>query len=665
MRWHLPGQGATFAAVPLSADNTSNEEAGAGDRAGGGPSRWQLGADAGVAGLLWLALGWTMWHLGGFRPETMVVTVTLLAGAGAIEMIRRALEPAPPRWAAATWVGLPFLLYAGWNVLTVTPVRWAGGLDWGTWALMALVFGLAVNGVRLAVTRRWLARGVVGWALLGVGAQFYQRLVDPSWLPMGRTQADQFLERSSGTFGVPNSQAAFLLLILPAVVVTAWDARRSRTLRGAAAGAALALVAGLGLTVSRGAWLATMAVAVGWPLLAGRRPWRQRFAIAGGVAAVLVVLGGAVYTGSTTVRERFAALVTDAGERTRPIMWRGAVELFKDAPVTGTGAGSYNVLFERHRPAGFRDEPQWAHNDYLNTLSDYGAAGFLLSFGWVALVMMRAWWRGRARSPLAAEAGWFAVAVFGVTLLIDFHLKIPALGMMAALVVAGLWWESARGETSAAASSNADRRSGAGRRWFAVLGLGGVVAALVLVARPFYAAEGSRYAARRDLDGLAGEENPAREAAVAAKSKAALQSVVATYPGHAQAWADLAYADVLSVRHVPDAWHEAGRRAEEAARRALAGSADVPEYWLRLGVALDMQGRWGEAGPCFAEAVKLAPNNAIVWFHQAYHFSLKRGTLKLAATALATCLRLDPGMGAAEALRAQLDGLVGPAPSKP
>ena len=41
------------------------------------------------------------------------------------------------------------------------------------------------------------------------------------------------------------------------------------------------------------------------------------------------------------------------------------------ALVTGGGAGSYNVLLERFRPENFPDDAQWAHNDYLNTLSDF------------------------------------------------------------------------------------------------------------------------------------------------------------------------------------------------------------------------------------------------------------------------------------------------------
>ena len=122
----------------------------------------------------------------------------------------------------------------------------------------------------------------------------------------------------------------------------------------------------------------------------------------------------------------------------------------------------------------------------------------------------------------------------------------------------------------------------------------------------------------------------------------------------AQAWADRAYATALWSHHEPEKVSELGREAEIYARRALALSKIVPEFWLRLGVSLDMQGQWVDAGEAFTEALTLAPSSATIWYYQAYHLALKTAGLGPARGAVAICLRLDPGNREAEALRQRL-----------
>ena len=133
-----------------------------------------------------------------------------------------------------------------------------------------------------------------------------------------------------------------------------------------------------------------------------------------------------------------------------------------------------------------------------------------------------------------------------------------------------------------------------------------------------------------------------------------LADAVAADAGNAQAWADVAYVAVLIGRLDPSQTQARALEAESAARRALAGARVIPEFWWRLGVALDMQGRWAEGGEAFARGVTLAPNLPQAWFYTAYHFSLRPGTRPVALTAVATCLRLDPWFYGAESLREQL-----------
>jgi hypothetical protein len=342
-------------------------------------------------------------------------------------------------------------------------------------------------------------------------------------------------------------------------------------------------------------------------------------------------------------------------------MWRGAWEIFRESPATGSGAGSYNVVFERHRPEKFQDEPVWAHNDYLNTLSDYGAVGFALFFGACGVI---AWGcgRGEKHPPPGRRFGGGAtddriviqgvaagVVAFALQLFVDFHFKIPALALafavFSALAVQRTWPErrwswawSAKWETDAC-----------------VVAATFVVASTIWFVNPLYRGEALRHAGRQAIERLGRESfHASRWAEVTGDARAALEQAVAIAPGNAGAWADLSYA--ISVRaHVePARTPELGREAARAADQALAISQAVPEFWVRRAVALDMQDRHLEAGSAMIRALQLAPANARIWYYHAFHLSLGKNETARALAAVAFCLRLDPGIAQAQALRQRL-----------
>jgi tetratricopeptide (TPR) repeat protein len=245
------------------------------------------------------------------------------------------------------------------------------------------------------------------------------------------------------------------------------------------------------------------------------------------------------------------------------------------------------------------------------------------------------------------------VLAFALHLGVDYHLKIPALAMLVAMVagmgVGRAWPATEAGERAVGPRSRSVDRAVAMTAAVAIAG------AALGWAVPHYRGEADREAARRRLDGLAGARRTAEERrAVAGQAREAFTRAVARDPGNAQAWADRAYAAAIIASDEPARENELGLAAEDDARRALALSAAVPEFWLRRGVALDLQGRWLEAGEAFAEALRLAPVNATTWFYYAYHLSLNRATLSLARAAVATSLRLDPSRPEAEALRQHL-----------
>jgi len=625
-----------------------------------GESRAETAGEWILTGLVLVSLGWTTLCLGGFRPETMPVTTGLNAAALIVWLGLAAARPGGQRLHWVALAPMPFLAYAAGNVLWVTPVPWLGWRDWLGWAQMAALFAVVLHSIRRPRARLVLVGGLVALGIAAVAMAAYQRLADPRWMMLGRVQAVQYLERSSGSFGIPNSLAAFLNLLLPpllALMLQRGAGAAQRILTGY--GAAL-LAAGLLLTVSRGAWLALGLALAAWPLLVGRTA-RRRWLGSLGVCALLALTATVAYRREPEVRERLDDLARNRGEVSRVILWRIGWALFREHPAAGTGAGSYNVLLERHRPTMFWDSPGWAHNDYLNTLSDYGVAGFLLSFGVLAVVgglelrrLQRE--RGKPAGPVASEWQWSAartgivigLVAFALQLFVDFNLKIPALAQTAAVLLA-----LALGPAS-------DRPEAGGRslrlpRAFAIAAALAVAVAVPAAVWPIYRAETLRYAARETLDRLVA--HPPGPATAAQRLQAAhdrLAQAVRIDPRNAQAWGDLADAGLAQARLTPADAPQLAEEAEQAASRALGLSHAVAEFYVRRAQAYDLEGRWRDAWADFTQALALAPHRADIWYYYAYHLSLR--DLESARAALATCLSLDPWNGPALAFQKHLGG---------
>ena len=75
---------------------------------------------------------------------------------------------------------------------------------------------------------------------------------------------------------------------------------------------------------------------------------------------------------------------------------------------------------------------------------------------------------------------------------------------------------------------------------------------------------------------------------------------------------------------------------------ALKQCAINAEFWVRKGVALDVQRGRPEAEDCFRRAVELAPKSAPTWYAYAYHLQAFPNRRDEVRKALDTCLALDP-----------------------
>lgn len=248
--------------------------------------------------------------------------------------------------------------------------------------------------------------------------------------------------------------------------------QRPRLVRLGSLLSVLLLATTLYLTQSRGALLALGAGAL---VFTFSHPWvsgRNMRLTAGVVAAVaLIALGtGLVVTGgpgaligktSSAFRsppapngQRSERLLTLSGNF-RPQYWRVAWLEYRSHPWLGSGAGTYDLYWDRYRRTiyGARD----AHNLYLETLAELGPVGLVLLVVTLALPLLGL---GMARRDSVLAAGAGAYVAFLVHAAIDWDWEMPA------VIVAGLLC----GGTLALARSR-DRILSPPTRWMALAAL--------------------------------------------------------------------------------------------------------------------------------------------------------------------------------------------------
>jgi O-antigen ligase len=163
---------------------------------------------------------------------------------------------------------------------------------------------------------------------------------------------------------------------------------------------------------------------------------RSRKAQAGpGIAAVAIVGLAAValiaWMGAGKAIERFSKLHPgDVSLGRRATMIRGAVRVFFNHPIAGSGVGTLVTVFPRFDSSYDGKVVDHVHNDYIETMAETGILGGLcgLAFLWILF--------REAQRNFTAEQGHFSralhagaiTALSGLLLhsFVDFNLRIPS-----------------------------------------------------------------------------------------------------------------------------------------------------------------------------------------------------------------------------------------------
>jgi O-antigen ligase len=164
-------------------------------------------------------------------------------------------------------------------------------------------------------------------------------------------------------------------------------------------------------------------------------PWRRWLP----VIAVGTTIGLAfVFLPTDQLIGRFASMATtqEPSEDTRKQIWRESLPLVAAYPITGCGLGAYESCFLAYKKVEPGYTVDFAHNDYLQVMAEFGLPAFALLLTLTALAYGTSL-RGTTADNTDRYLAIACTAALSAILLhsfVDFNLYIPANGMLAAWV---------------------------------------------------------------------------------------------------------------------------------------------------------------------------------------------------------------------------------------
>lgn len=342
--------------------------------------------------LMVAALAFAMTCAPGLEPTAPGVAC-VLACTGLLLSLGRAGKV--PRWCVA--MVMLATGYAAWRMAT-SPVADLARSD-ATLLVCGVCGFLWATQVGRSKAFQVFVAAVLLIALANVAVGVWQWKVDPKFLPL-------FANRQSGVFpcgfyGHYNHFANYLLASAMLAAGMAMSPSRSKFMRWVLAGVALLCGFGVGISQSRGAYLALTigigALLVAWLFDLRRRNVKWMPAVAFGVFLGVPVLVGLAWKLapallSQRVQEQhgvYDSLLSDGGRLEFASM---AISVLQEQPLFGVGSRAFGYeAFRFWDPQALwvhSGDPEFAHNEWLQTAADYGLLGLVLLIGvWLVLLV--------------------------------------------------------------------------------------------------------------------------------------------------------------------------------------------------------------------------------------------------------------------------------------
>ena len=339
------------------------------------------------------------------------------------------------------WAVLAFTGYAIWRY-TWVDIEYAARLELLQIILYAVIFFAVLDNLTSAESIQFLLFALIGLATLNAGYAVFQYFTDSQQV-LWYDKPKLYRGRGSGTYICPNHLAGFLEMMLPVALAYTIQGRYKPLTKVFLAYAALAMLAGIGVSISRGGYLAAGLSLIVFFLL---MLWNRDFRIPSLAILILLLVGGSMFGfRSWQTKKRFDEL---GYGNVRLEYWQPAMEIWKREFWFGAGAQSFDWRFRPWRYWQLQGRPMYVHNDYLNTVTEYGTVGgtiigsALLLLGWG---VVRSWKYVRRTSDIGSKPSNRAAVVFGCSIgllamafhsFIDFNMHIPANALIAVILMA-------------------------------------------------------------------------------------------------------------------------------------------------------------------------------------------------------------------------------------
>jgi len=571
-----------------------------------------LWCERGIVGLVLSILVYAPIATGTTKPTEFLVVQALAILALGVWMVRFWVNPGHRiQWPPICWAVIGFVIYAVLRY-SQAEVEYVARQELIRVGVYAAVFFLILNNLHRQETTQLLL-----WVLLGVGAliasyavfQFLGNSKHVLWFekPPG------YLGRGSGTYISPDSMAGFLEMLVPISLAGLFLSKSSHVTRVFYGYLTLVLLAGIAVSVSRGAYVSTGIALLVFFCILVRYPAYRRAAL---ITLLVMTAGAYIFVREARQPQKRFSLMLTPGQNEdssfRPGLWKAALAVWKEDVWFGVGPAQFDIHFPAHRPPNLQSRAVWAHNDYINTLADWGLVGSgLIAASMVCLYAgaIKTWkFVHRAHNDLVAKrsdraANVCGIAVGLVALLchswVDFDMQIPANALVAIALMANL---------------TSHLRFATDNYWVTPKLLGRILATVVgAVAVACLGGEWVRgWREQRFLSQSEGTRTYSADIV-------ALTGARSVEPSNPD-----------TVYHLGEDWRllswGGGESYKDFAHRAMACYEDGmvlnrldPYNFLRYGMCLDWLDRHAQAGVFFRRALELDPNNYYITALQGWH----------------------------------------------
>lgn len=572
---------------------------------------WDRWCERGILGLVLSILVFGPLAFGAVRVQEFLIIQALTMGVILLWILRLWVSPRPLLFCPPIcWAVIAFVIYAIARH-HFAPIEYIARLELIKVLVYTFLFFAILNNLNRQESTHVIAFTLITLAsVLSIFAIFqFAAHYGKVW---NMIKPGRYVLRGSGTFINPNHFAGFAEMILPLALACTLMSRFSHVIKIVIGYASLVLLVGIGVTLSRGGWIATtLTLLIFFTALLFQRNFRIYSIIA---LVLLVLCGGFIATKTSGTQSRFKRLaMSDKIDDERFLYWNSAVQIWRENIWWGAGPGHYDFRFRQYRPETVQGIPQYVHNDYLNTLADWGIAGLGIIAAFVALFYAGVFktWRfvQRTSNSLSSGKSNKTALVFGGSLGVlailfhstfDFNMQIRANAILAFTLIA-LVTTYLRFATESF--------------WFSLKIVGKIFLTLLGVAGLLYLGQQGIRQTREHI----WLQRADRETKSAEHQREFLEKAFAVEP--------MNFETAYQIGEVFRARSWTGTRGYEAAaqeamkwfQRSIDLNPYAPLTQLRYGMCLDWLDKTNEATRYFERAAHLDPNGYFTIAHQGWH----------------------------------------------